>query len=274
MNNKTFIKTGVIGHPIAHTKSPLIHGYWIETYGLQGCYEAIDVPCETLPSHVRGLVDRGYAGFNVTVPHKEMIFDLCDEVDGLAREVGAVNTVVIDDSKLLGTNTDVFGFVQNIKSTAPDFDFTAGRAVVLGAGGAARAVIKGLIDEGVPKILLLNRTREKAETLAQTPNIEVGDWHERSTLLEGANLLVNTTSLGMDGKPALDMNLNALPQTALVNDIVYAPLYTDLLSQARDQGNPIVTGIGMLLHQARPSFERWFGILPTVDEALQDLVLR
>ena len=271
------IKAAVIGHPIGHAKSPLIHQYWIKKYGLDGSYEAIDIPCENLKARVEGLVAEGYAGFNVTVPHKQAIFELCDEVDDLAKVVGAVNTVVIKDGKLSGSNTDVFGFVHNIKTNVPDFDFSAGQAVVLGAGGAARAVVQGLIDEDVPEILLLNRTAEKAQQLLESCSnpaaVNIGEWEERSMLLGDANLLVNTTSLGMTGAAALEIDLSHLPQGALVNDVVYAPLYTDLLTAARAWGNPVVSGIGMLLHQARPGFEKWFGVSPEIDIALEKLVL-
>ncbi len=269
------IKAAVIGHPISHSKSPLIHGHWIEKHGLTGSYEAIDVPCGNLENRVRDLVKGGYVGFNVTLPHKEDMLDLCNEVDEIARAVGAVNTVQIRDGRLFGTNTDVFGFVENVKIGAPDFDFAAGRAVVLGAGGAARAVVQGLLQEGAPEILLLNRTQEKAQHLVQSAGqpekIKVGAWGERSALLADANIVVNSTSLGMQGQPALEIDLAALPKNALVSDIVYAPLMTDLLKAAQGRGNPVVTGIGMLLHQARPAFQMWFGVLPEVDEALERL---
>lgn len=274
-----FIKAGVIGHPIAHSKSPKIHGSWIADYNLQGEYKAIDIPCETLKSGIQQLIDEGYSGFNVTVPHKVAMLQLCDEIDDLARIVGAVNTVIIKDGKLFGTNTDVYGFVQNIKEGSPDFDFSAGPALVLGAGGAARAVVQGLIDEGVPEIRIANRTKSNADELLKhtkhPEKIKIVPWDERSNKerLQNINLLVNTTSLGMSGKPPLEMSLEHLPKTALVNDIVYAPLITDILKQAQYRGNPIVTGIGMLLHQARPAFKAWFGQMPQVTAALQKKVL-
>jgi shikimate dehydrogenase len=272
------IKAGVIGHPIKHSKSPLIHGHWIAQHDLQGTYQAIDIAPESLQSGVQLLIDQGYAGFNVTIPHKETIMELCDKIVGNAKTCGAVNTVVIDEGKIIGHNTDAFGFIANIKQAHPDFDFTSGPAVVLGAGGAARAVVAGLIDEGVPEVIITNRTRARAEKIAEdmsayTDRISVKDWDDRSEILEGANLLANSSSLGMAGQPALEINLDKLSADALVTDIVYAPLQTDLLKAAAENGNKTVTGIGMLLHQARPAFKEWFGVMPDVDEDLERLVL-
>ncbi len=270
-----FIRAGVIGYPIRHSKSPVIHAHWIEQNGLSGSYEAIEIAPEELKEKIAMLAADGYAGFNVTIPHKEIIFKLCDEVDEKSRLIGAVNTVKIEHGKLYGTNTDAFGFIENIKQEAPGFDFTRGPAVVLGAGGAARAVIYGLLQEGVPRIILTNRTRDKAETLAAMApeKITVVDWDARSEILKDAHLLVNTTALGMTGKDPLDISLENLPVSSVVNDIVYAPLMTDLLKNAQRNGNIIVTGIGMLLHQARPAFHLWFGVMPSVTDALQKKVL-
>ncbi len=273
------IKAGVIGHPIHHSKSPLIHNYWIKQHGLNGSYEAIDIAPDDLKDGVGRLIDEGYAGFNVTIPHKESIMDLCDEVDGNAELCGAVNTVVIKDGKLIGSNTDSFGFLTNIKAAYPDFDFSEGPAVVIGAGGASRAVVSGLIGHRIPEVILINRTRSRAETIAKeigldTDLVEVADWEERHDMLQWANLVVNASSLGMDGQPPLDLNLDKLSDDALVNDIVYAPLETDLLKSAKQRGNPTVTGIGMLLHQARPAFQKWFDVMPQVDEELERMVLK
>ncbi|MCB1530317.1 MAG: shikimate dehydrogenase [Rhodospirillales bacterium] len=270
----SFIKTGVIGQPVAHSKSPLIHGYWIEKYGLAGTYEALEIPPENLESGVRKLIEGGYSGFNVTIPHKESMLSLCDELDETARAIGAVNSVVIKDKKLFGFNTDAFGFVENIRRHQPAFDFTAGAAVVLGAGGAARAVVYALLQEGVPEIVLTNRTEEKARKLASMApeRVKVADWEDREEALKQAALLVNTSSLGMAGNPPLELSLDYLPPASLVHDIVYAPQMTDLLTAAKARGNEIVTGIGMLIHQARPSFESWFGIRPDVTEELEKLV--
>lgn len=271
----TFIRAGVIGHPIKHSKSPIIHGHWIDRYGLQGSYEAIDIPPAELAARVRRLVAEGYAGFNVTIPHKEEIFKLCDDVDEKARIIGAVNTVKIDGGKLYGTNTDAFGFIENIKQNAPSFDFCRGKAVVIGAGGAARAILYGLLKEGVPRIVLTNRTREKSEILSRMApgKIVVADWADREGILEDAHLIVNTTALGMTGKDPLELSLSMAPVDALVTDIVYAPLETELLRAAKQRGHQTVTGIGMLLHQARPAFSIWFGVMPDVTEDLQQKVL-
>lgn len=270
-------KTAVIGHPINHSKSPLIHTHWIKQYDLNGTYEAIDIAPETLKEGIDTLITNGFSGFNVTIPHKETILPLCETIDDTARACGAVNTIVIKDGKLHGYNTDGFGFIANIKQNAPSFDFTKGPAVIIGAGGAARAIIKGLIDAGVPRIIIANRTREKADIIAaqmDATKITTIEWADRHAALENANLLVNTSSLGMTGKPPLDLGLTALPSSALVTDIVYSPLETPLLTTAKQRGNTIVTGIGMLLHQARPGFEKWHGIMPQVTKELEALVLK
>ena len=273
--NKDFIKTAVIGHPIAHSKSPLIHSEWLREHGVEGSYEAIDIEPDALVEGVRALVERGYAGFNITLPHKVAIMALCDEVDETARAIGAVNTVTIRDGKLYGTNTDAFGFAKNILSAGLDgWSFKDGAAVVLGAGGAARAIIYALLKEGAPSIILLNRTREKAEELAgMDTKIQVEDWDKRNQALENANLVVNTTSLGMESKPSLDIDLSLAPAGALVTDIVYEPLMTDLLKQADTRGLRVVTGIGMLLHQARLGFELWNSVMPEVTPELEKKVL-
>lgn len=271
----TFVKCGVIGHPISHSKSPLIHNYWIEKYGLSGKYEAIDIAPENLNDKIKSLLDDGYAGFNITIPHKETIMTLCDDIDDTAKKIGAVNTLYVRNGRLTGTNTDAFGFIENVHKCTFGADFSHRPCVVLGAGGAARAIIHGLIGAGANNILLLNRTRDKAETLAQmNPDIiTVRDWEERSTVLKDTGFIVNTTALGMTGKDPLEIDLSALPKDAVVSDIVYAPLITDFLKSAEQRGNQIVTGIGMLLHQARPAFEKWFGVLPDVDTALEKKVL-
>ncbi|MCB1681132.1 MAG: shikimate dehydrogenase [Rhodospirillales bacterium] len=274
----TGTKTGLVGHPVSHSKSPLIHGYWIRKYGLNGSYSLLDLSCEGLQSGIEKIKAEGFRGFNITVPHKVALLDLCDEVNALARAVGAVNTVTIENGRMSGTNTDVFGFIENIKSKSPTFDFKAGPAVVLGAGGAARAVVQGLLMEGVPEILLSNRTESKADTLIETasePNkIKRLGWNsgEAGEAVSTANLLVNTTSLGMTGKPKLEIDLSSLNPRALVHDIVYAPLMTELLLRAQERGNPIVTGIGMLLHQARPAFSLWHGVMPDVTDELEAMV--
>lgn len=267
------IRAGVIGHPISHSKSPLIHRHWMEKYKIDGDYKAIDIAPDALALGVRDLVRDGYAGFNVTVPHKVAIMELCDEVDATARAIGAVNTVVVEDGKLYGRNTDAFGFIENLKVMQPDYTFER-PAMMLGAGGAARAVIYGLLQQGVPHIAICNRSKDKAALLRDmdTQRISVVDWDARDQLA-GYGLLVNTTSLGMTGQPPLDVQIHSLPVDAVVYDIVYAPLMTDLLNAAQARGNPVVTGIGMLLHQARAAFEAWTGTLPEVDDALAQKAL-
>lgn len=271
------IKACVIGHPVTHSKSPRIHNYWIKKYGLEGHYDAVDIPCENLREGISDLVAKGYRGFNVTIPHKEAVLSLCDELDESAQQIGAVNMVVINEGKLKGRNTDAFGFIQNIRQEAPAFSFASGSAVVLGAGGAAKAVVHGLLEHGTPEVFVLNRTKEKALILAKASlapdKVVIADWDERNEILEGAGLLVNTTALGMEGQGALDIDLALLPKDALVTDIVYAPLQTPLLVQAKQRGHKTVTGIGMLLHQARPAFQAWFGVLPEVTEELQKMVM-
>lgn len=280
MSSQGFIRAGVVGHPVKHSKSPLIHNHWIKRYGLSGSYEAIDIAPDDLADRLPALFAAGYAGFNVTIPHKEAVMALCDEVTDIAAKIGAVNTLFKEDGRIIGTNTDAFGFIENLNTAIRHFGFSHtlqnGPAVVLGAGGAARAVVYGLLQEGVPEIIIANRSLEKAEALTESmgsPFIRVVEWEQRSGVLAGANFLVNTTALGMEGQPALEIDLRGASENLLVADIVYSPLMTGLLKQAREYDLRIVTGIGMLLHQARPAFEKWFGLLPDVDEALESLVL-
>ncbi|MGK9165977.1 shikimate dehydrogenase [Inquilinus limosus] len=277
---------GVIGWPVGHSRSPQLHGHWLARYRIDGAYVPMAVPPERLEAALRGLAALGFRGCNVTVPHKEAAMALVDELDPLARRIAAVNTIVVrEDGSLFGTNTDGFGFLANLQAGASlnakegGWSAGAGPAVVIGAGGAARAVIVALADAGAPEIRLANRTRARAETLAAelggpgTVPITVIDWADRAAALDGAALLVNTTTEGMVGRPPLDLPLDALPPVALVNDIVYVPLETPLLAAARARGNPVVDGLGMLLHQARPGFEAWFGVAPMVDSALRAAVL-
>ncbi len=264
-------RAAVIGHPVAHSLSPVIHRYWLDTYNIAGEYMAEDVPPEKLKDYITSLATSRFSGVNVTIPHKESVLPLMDELSESARKIGAINTVSVrEDKTLFGDNTDAQGFMQNLKSSVKDISPYMEKAVVLGAGGAARAIVYALKKEGVKQIVLTNRTVEKATALAQDmgENIEIGNWQNRHELLESTTLLVNTTSLGMTGKSPLELSLEYLPANALVSDIVYVPLMTDLLKDAQACGNPIVTGIGMLLHQAVPAFEAWFGIRPQVDDTL------
>ncbi|HEX4571684.1 MAG TPA: shikimate dehydrogenase [Dongiaceae bacterium] len=267
---------GVIGWPIAHSRSPRLHGYWLERYGIEGAYLPFAVRPERLAAALAGLPALGLSGINVTLPHKEAALGLCAKVTEAARRIGAVNTIVVtEDGKLEGSNTDAFGFLAHLAASQPGFRPDSGPAVLLGAGGAARAIAVALLDAGAPELRLVNRTRLRAEALAAAlgPHVSLVDWAERSTALAGAALLVNSTTLGMTGQPALALDLAALPRGAVVYDIVYVPLETPLLAAARARGHPVVDGLGMLLHQARPGFAAWFGREPEVDSALRDFVL-
>ncbi|HAY49997.1 shikimate dehydrogenase [Thalassospira sp.] len=268
---------GVMGWPVSHSKSPRLHGYWLAKYGIDGSYMPLPVEPENFQAALISLRNLGFSGVNVTIPQKEMAMPECDELSDRARRIGAVNTVTFaKDGRLLGDNTDGFGFIENLRQEAPDIDFTSGPAVVLGAGGASRAILVALLDEGSPEIRIANRTRARAEDLVREfndPRLTVIDWPVSPDALSDVSLLVNTTSLGMVGQPKLDIDLDGLPTSAMVTDIVYAPLITGLLQQAKDRGNPIVDGLGMLLHQARPGFHRWFGIDPEVTQELRDFVL-
>jgi len=267
---------GVFGWPVGHSLSPRLHGFWLQRYGIDGAYVPLAVEPDDFETALRALPKLGFLGANVTVPHKEAALVICDEVDILAKRIGAVNTVfVTPEGRLRGSNTDAFGFLENLTQEAPAWRADGGPAVVIGAGGAARAVIVALVDAGVPEVRLANRTYERAETLARDLGgpITVIPWPERTESLGGTNLLVNTTTQGMSGTPSLDLNLEALPGNALVTDIIYTPLKTKLLGDAQTRGNPTVDGLGMLLHQARPGFAQWFGYEPEVDTELRSFVL-
>ena len=276
MSNSPFILAGVMGWPIAHSRSPLIHSHWIAEHGLRGAYVPLAVNPLNLPAALAGLKALGFAGCNLTLPHKIEALPWVDEVDPLAQRIGAVNTLSVrSNGSLHGTNTDAFGFIQSLHEAHKAWRADAGPAVVLGAGGAARAVVWALADAGACDIRLLNRSRDKAQALADELGAKVKalDWSERHAALDGAALLVNTTTQGMQGQPALEIQLDALPVHALVSDIVYTPLQTDLLQRAAARGNPRVNGLGMLLHQARPAFAAWFGVMPEVTPALWAKVL-
>jgi shikimate dehydrogenase len=261
---------GVLGWPAAHSRSPRLHGFWLRHYGIDGAYLPLPVVPERFAGAVRSLVDLGFQGGNVTIPHKEAAFALCDEVEETARRAGAVNTLVFRDGRILGSNTDGFGFLESIREQAPGWQAKDGPAVLLGAGGAARAIAAALLDAGCPELVIVNRGVERAEVLARTLG---GPVRVAATPpLAGAALLVNSTSLGMAGQPPLEIDLAALPEQAVVADAVYVPLETPLLAAARGRGLRGVDGLGMLLHQARPGFSHWFGVMPQVDAALRDFV--
>ena len=274
MKSDHLLRAGVVGHPIKHSRSPIIHGYWLEKFGIQGRYDRFDVKPEEFAHFVKTLSEQGLQGVNVTIPHKEAAFLALDEATDRAKRLKAANTLWIENGKLWGDNTDIVGFLANLDHAHPGWDKTAKNALILGAGGAARAIIAGLQERNVEHITLVNRTFERAADLAldSGTNVHPAAWNTLPALLETTNLLINTTSLGMSGQPDLDLALDPLPEDALVADIVYVPLETHLLKQARERGNPVVDGLGMLLHQAVPGFEHWFGQRPTVTPELRRLV--
>ena len=267
---------GVIGTPIAHSRSPKVHGYWLARYGIKGHYIPLNIATDDLEDALRMLPKLGFVGVNVTIPHKEHVLRIADLVSDRAALIGAANTIIFrKDGKIHADNTDGYGFVENLHQGAPNWDPEAGPAAVIGAGGAARAVIAALIDCGVPKILLSNRTKTRADALRQEfgTKIEVVDWVQAGNMLESAATVVNTSSLGMDGAPEMRIPLDGIRKDAVVTDLVYAPLETKLIAHAKSVGCRTVDGLGMLLHQAVPGFERWFGTRPEVDDGLREAVL-
>lgn len=267
---------GVLGMPIAHSKSPRLHAYWLRTYGVRGHYIPMEVSHENFADALRVLPKLGFVGANVTIPHKERAMELADLVTDRATLIGAANTLIFrDDGKIHADNTDGYGFMENLRDGAPDWTAKAGPAVVLGAGGASRAVISALAEAGAPEILLTNRTLSRAERLRDHfgQRVKVVDWVQAGNILENANLVVNTTSLGMVGKPELRVPLDGLRPGTVVTDLVYTPLRTHFLEIAEAMGCITVDGLGMLLHQAVPGFERWFGPRPVVDAATRDIML-
>ena len=272
MDPKQFKAAGLIGWPVFQSRSPKLHGYWLEKYGIPGAYVPMPVKPGDVAEALRGLRALGFAGCNVTLPHKEEAARLVDRIDQVATRVGAINLVVVEaDGTLSGYNTDGYGFIESLRDGKPDWRGDAGPAVVLGAGGGARSVVASLLDEGAPEVRLINRTRERAEGLAEKfgAKVYVLDWVDRNAALGGAAVLVNTTNQGMVGQPLLDIDLTDLPRDALVSDIVYNPLQTRLLAEAAGRGNPTVNGLGMLMHQARPSFKAWFGVMPDITADLR-----
>ncbi|KNY14994.1 shikimate dehydrogenase [Shinella sp. SUS2] len=276
-SRETFVRHAfVTGYPVKHSRSPLIHGFWLKTLGLQGSYTRQEVSPEDFAGFISRLKSgkSGFVGGNVTIPHKETAFALADRPDALSEELGASNTLWLDEGRLHATNTDGFGFLANLDAASPGWDRTD-RAVILGAGGASRAIIQAVRDRGIGEIHVVNRTLGRAQELADRFGAKVHA-HAMAALQEvsaGAGLFVNTTSLGMDGEAAPDFDFSPLAGGAVVTDIVYVPLVTPILRQAAEQGFATVDGLGMLLHQAAPGFEKWFGVRPTVDMNLRRLIL-
>lgn len=268
---------GVIGSPVAHSRSPRVHRHWLTTYGIVGHYVPMDVSPGDLETVIRTLPKMGFVGVNITIPHKEAVMTIADKITDRATLIGAANTLIFRaDGMIHADNTDGYGFLENLRQGAPDWDPKSGPAVVFGAGGAARAIVASLAEAGVPEIILSNRTRNRADALRSDfgKRIRVVDWVQAGNIVEEGRLVVNTTSLGMVGKPELRVPLDGLRSDAVVTDLVYAPLKTRLLQVAQEAGCTTVDGLGMLLHQAVPGFERWFGQRPEVDKATRAAALR
>jgi shikimate dehydrogenase len=269
-------RVAITGYPVSHSRSPLVHGHWLKKLGIDGIYDRVAVKPEDAEGFYRDLAGNGLVGCNVTVPNKELAAAACDELDEAARAMGAANTLwLAPDGRLMGSNTDGLGFLGNLDQQLPGWDGRTRTALVLGAGGAARSVIWALLSRSVENVIIVNRTRKKAEDLALRFGSDsiAADWGEIPDVLRRTDLLINTTSLGMTGQPPLDIDLSPLPGKAIVTDLVYVPLETRLLAQARARGNPVADGLGMLLHQAVPGFERWFGQRPEVTDELRAVVL-
>ncbi len=275
MISQPYALAGVMGWPVAHSRSPQIHNYWLQKYGIKGAYVQLAVQPANLAAALAGLSALGFRGCNITIPHKVDALKLVHEVDANALRVGAINTVVVQaDGSLKGMNTDGFGYIQSLLDAQPNWRAGTGPVTVLGAGGAARAIVLALADRGAKEIRLLNRTFDKAQALATEFGgpVKALPWSERHAALADVALLVNTTSQGMHGNPPLELTLDALPKHALVSDVIYVPLETPLLAAARQRGNATVNGLGMLLNQARPAFHAWFGVMPDLTPELRQVI--
>lgn len=270
-----FLLAGVMGWPIMHSRSPMLHNYWFRQHELAGTYVPLAIRPEGLAAALRALHPLGFAGCNLTIPHKQAAMKIVDRVDALAKSIGAISCVVVGpDGSLSGTNNDCYGFIHNIRQEQPGWRADAGPITVIGAGGGSRAVCYGLAQEGAREIRLVNRSIDRARGIADEFGgpLRALPWEQRHDALEDSAMLVNTTSLGMVGQPALDIKLDRLPVSALAVDIVYIPLETAFLAAARKRGNRTVNGLGMLLHQGRPAWKAWFGIEPEVTPELRAMV--
>ena len=264
----------VIGWPIAHSRSPIIHGYWLKTLGIEGAYTREPVTPDALAAFLSSLGERGFSGCNVTVPHKEAALALADERDAAARAIGAANTLWLENGRLMASNTDAYGFMTNLNVKAPKWARRDAPVLILGAGGAARAIVYGFLEAGVPEVRVANRSHGRSEDLAQHfgRRVSVCDWDERNEVAKSAGVIVNTTTLGMNGVGDLGMDFGGVGSDTVVSDIVYVPLATAFIAAAQRHGLTTVDGLGMLLHQAVPGFEKWFGVRPEVTDDLYDLV--
>lgn len=276
MSEETPALAAVIGWPISHSRSPMLHGYWLRKYGIAGHYIPIGLRAQDFEAGIRSLPKLGFRGANITIPYKETVLHMANSVSDRAALIGAANTITFrGDGEIHADNTDGYGFIENLRQAQPDWDPRSGPALVLGAGGASKAVVSSLLSAGVPELRIANRTRQRSQNLADTygAKVTVVDWNAASQAVEGAMTIVNTTSLGMQGQPPLNVSLAGAPGAALVTDIVYAPLITPFLAQAQERGLRTVDGLGMLLHQAVPGFQAWFGQRPEVTEDLRQYVL-
>jgi len=274
-NPDRFLLAGVMGWPVMHSRSPLLHNYWFKQHSLTGTYVPLAIAPATLAAALRALHPLGFAGCNLTLPHKQAAMTVVDEVDALAKNIGAISCVIVrPDGSLAGTNNDCYGFIENLRQSQPGWHADAGPVVVIGAGGGARAVCYGLAQEGAREIRVVNRSLARAQEIANNFGgpLKALPWEQRHDALDGAAMVVNTTSCGMVGQPALDLKLDKLSKNALAADIIYIPLETPLLAAARARGNPTVNGLGMLLHQGRPAWKAWFGIEPQVTAELRALL--
>jgi shikimate dehydrogenase len=265
----------VIGWPIEHSRSPLIHNHWLKTYGIDGAYTKEPVRPEDVDAFLKSLAELGFVGCNVTVPHKEAAFAAADETEASARAVGAANTLWLSGDKLCAANTDTYGFMTNLALQAPGWDARDAPVTILGAGGAARAIVYGFLEAGVPEVRVFNRTLVRAEALAKLfgPRVKAFDWSERGKRSRKAGVLVNTTSIGLNGVGSLDIDFHTFDADCIVADIVYVPLETELIARAKGRGLRTVDGLGMLLHQAVPGFEKWFGVRPEVTDKLREILV-
>jgi shikimate dehydrogenase len=274
-HHSRFLLAGVMGWPVMHSRSPMLHNYWFKRHELAGTYVPLAIRPDNLAAALRALRPLGFAGCNLTIPHKQLAMTIVDEVDAVAKSIGAISCVVVrPDGSLAGSNNDCYGFVHSLKQERPGWRADAGPVVVIGAGGGSRAVCYGLAQEGAKEIRLVNRTLARAKGIAAEFGgpIRALPWEQRHDALEGAAMVVNTTSNGMVGQPALDLELDKLPRSALAVDIIYTPLETPFLAAARKRGNPTVNGLGMLLHQGRPAWKAWFGIEPEVTPELRAML--